>query len=249
MDEDVKDCFVRPFEVDGRLFGISVLDDEYDETLARALVFQLNHAVGRLSGICEIPEHPFFPIMYRSEAGFGTGTGYVIWVGKWHLDQLSKSAGTDHGLRVCLSIQSQYFHELIHRVRIGSPDEDYQEILPLLGEFLYDPASNALRNLEFAVLSALLKKNLLSGSFTDRYCSDWMTVTRILLWEHAQRGKGFNVPSSLEAQLEMLQVLPLLFHDMEARERDDIVRRYMLLPIEEVKRVSEELGAELSLDY
>lgn len=252
--------FSNSFEIGGDVFGLSFWKKTNDsknaipEEKIKGFLELLHNAVERLRGITKIPDEPYFPICFvENMQGFGTFSGFGIDIGLEYPQQFADAPDCAGCGIVRASVESQYFHELLHRVRLDRVDEDRRELFPMMGEFLYDPAKNIERNSVFVEMGSeivrILKKGMPWCFSGDRYLPGWVSVSRILLFEAKELGAIVPIPGSLDAQLEIFGRLPELFASFGVEERDGILKRYLPLSIREIEEISLGCGQRLGLLY
>ncbi len=232
------------FEIDSRFFGV-LAEPAYtgeiflpDEKLLCAFVSELNAAVQRLNEIVPSSRLEFPVRIQTSQSNMSTFSGYLIDIGDCYVKDLSASFDRGDYKEVSTCIQSEYFHELIHDRRRDRADEDMLELLPLLGEFLYDPTSNEYRNKVFQklgheVMESYLKNTLLTEQ--NRYIEAWAVISQLLLFEYSRLDNAFTVPSVFEERMALIIGLPELYKTVSQEKRDEILRKYLDRPCEELE--------------
>jgi len=211
----------------------------------RAFVFQLDKATERLCQLQDIFPLERFPIELNRMRNFGSkGVAYIFEAGTMFVHKLVESAETESFLAACLDVQSQWFHELIHRIRINYKDaDDRSEVVPLLGEFLYDPKNNTENE---------WVKELPYGSIEcgiGDYTGNWITASKLLLWELKQLNPDLKTPDSLEGQMELIAGLQNLYVDVLQEQRDNILAKYLPMEIRAIEQAASDYAKELNLKF
>lgn len=186
------------------------------------------------------PQHNF------SASFFG---GDQVKFGEKYLYEIAKSVlSKDEASlkRILISVESQFFHELLHHLT----DEDYldtggREEMPLLGEFLYNPGENSERNEVFrgnnkAILNEEDAKA--SGKWFEIYDRPWQKIdVVILLHELIELG----VISSEEKNWEkILQELPQYYSQVPEEQRMAILKKYVVLPKADLYKTCDQIARE-----
>lgn len=149
------------------------------------------------------------------------------------------------------SLESQYFHELIHTFNDKDEVENGTvEELTLLAEFLYDPLNNAERNEHvFSIFGRVIYEEAETrarGKWHEEYDTPYQKVTsRILLWELALRGK-IQPPLSPSMQKKILMNLDAYYGQIPENERDDILHKYARMKRSELYEIGAELDSKLA---
>lgn len=261
------------FTINGRIFGVVVSANPFakapynriqmpDAEALKAFIFQLDAAVTRLSGILSPSAYnkgDLYPIELTHQTNMsvpGLG-GDQVSASISYVNTLAESFERGDYAQVSAAIQSQYFHEQVHDLRREILD-DSRELLPLMGEFLYDSANNEYRSDVFRKMGEEARRALLeSGEMESRkllfgmpsYESEWVILSRILIWEYSRIDPGFSVPKTLEEQLAAVVGLPELYKNIPQESRDAILKKYITMPCEEIERLSAEYGKELGFGY
>ena len=254
--------FSNSFEISGDIFGVefeeasNVLVRKPPKVVLGRFMELLHNAVERLRRITEISRQAHFPISFDKHGDFATGCGYLIEIGVKYLEEFRKTQECEQCLETRASIESQYFHELLHRVRLYRQDEDGREMVPMMGEFLYDPQMNKVRNEVFKQLGTNLGQLLKSTSHPDHtkdvhspYLRDWVHVSRILLFQYKMLHTDFSLPSSASEQVGVVEHLASLFQSVDAKTRDEILKRFVHLSASDIETISADCKMRLGLHY
>ena len=252
-------CFSNSFEISGDVFGV-IFEEIPGASMCRppqnvigGFVERLHNAVERLRIIIEIPRLAHFPIKFETRKNFATFSGFLTNIGVEYLEEYAKTQECQRCLETGASIESQYFHELLHRVRRDRLDEDARVLIPMMGEFLYDPQMNRFRNEFFEQLGIELGQLLQSTSHPnysyDVYLRDWVHISHILLFQYKMLYTDFTVPSSRSEQVGVVERLPVLFQSVDAKTRNEILRKFMLLSANEIETISSYCQQQLGLHY
>lgn len=252
------------FEIEGRFFGMRARENLKGELFVPgqgalgAFVSELNAAARRLSGIVSSDRWSFPVTIQTGQQNMSSDFGDSIHVGDCYVRGLSSASERGDYTAVASCIQSEFFHELIHNFRASEPHEDYRELLPLLGEFIYDPANNAYRNDVFRKMGEEARQAILEQGKMDSpkmlfgrpaYENEWLALSKVLVWEYSRIDENFSVPQTLEGQLAVVVELPGPYKTVPQEARDAILRKYLTRPCEEIERLLAEYGKELGLKY
>ena len=250
--------------------GLSWMDkDEIDVSLLnedqlRAFFYELSVAVSRMKEV--LPEYGrrLFPVRLRKQDNMDVGSGgFLVSIDNTRPRRLAESLQGGTYQAVSTELQSEYFHELLHGVRIDLADDgvighdDLSEAIPELGEFLYDPAKNVERNKVYRVLGSNVVacetmkkfKNLEDLAYQDRHDQGWLPISRLLIGERQKLKPSFVVPQDLEGQYNLLVNLPDAFRDIPQAQRDGILRKYIKADMRDIEQASLAYGKELGLKF
>lgn len=240
---------------DNRLYGISWTTELLPPSVSvNAFICQLDIATKRILLILRNTGYELgnkFPLRFTDIQNFRVGKGgWVVDVGVKHVYDLVKSTYEGTSRKTCVDIQSQYFHELIHRVQLDL-FESAGETIPQLGEFLYDPKNNENRNQLFRSAT----KEVIEGKLEGKrpmvgglgYNSSWAVDLRLLLWEYKQLKPRFFVPSLREDQIKLILDLPSLYARVSQEQKNAILAKYITKHEDEVAKISMEYAKELGL--
>lgn len=144
-------------------------------------------------------------------------------------------------------IESQFFHEQLHHIqREDDLNLQTSEELTLLGEFLYNPRSNKIRNKS---VFQKMGDNILSGINGDNYDIAYGNVTsRILLYELVKR-EIIKPPTTKEQAASVFSNLSLYYGKFSQKERDAILMKYLRMKTPEHYKLCEQYKKELNLPY
>lgn len=217
----------------------------------------------RYNTICEklnieVPEEELLRIKLSSQKAFTTPIGGAdqIGMGIQHIEILLKAILEKDEEKISDTkalIESQYFHEFIHQICDEDfLDNDTIEELTLLGEFLYNPKDNKMRNHEvFNALSEQIfnEENLKENNKWGVYHKAYKTVTsKILLNELMERGY-ITPPISEQTIQSILSNIDKPFSEMTENERDEILIKYLPMKKDELIKlgisVSEKFGLSI----
>jgi hypothetical protein len=137
-------------------------------------------------------------------------------------------------------------HELIHDFR-GKLAYGYQfsELLPQLGDFLYDPTNESSKMDDF--LGRIERM-----STKERYKEVKVgmgNMFKLLLWEYKEMHPSFKVPELEEEQMALLKKLPSLYEKVPPEQRDAILKKYLLLSDKDIMGELWHITNELGLKF
>ena len=121
--------------------------------------------------------------------------------------------------------------------------------MTLIGELLYDPKNNTRSNQVFESLSESTFENLRGNKPLDSYETEWLKMSKILLWEYKHAVSGFAIPQPLEGQEVAVRALPNLYSSLTEEKRDAIIRKYLLKSDGELDAIALFYGKSLGLKF
>ncbi len=248
------------FEINGRYFRVEY-SKPLDIKLLKAVVYQLNVAVDELSKIAGYNEEvflirirsigdrrqpPAFGLEYESERealpiisiplDYGGGGDFV---------SLALSFESGNYQEVSRAFRASLRHELIHRFRDRIGEAMDWELLPLFGDFLYDPNASgreeSIRNIEH-----ISKKTKYEKQEYTLYRAD---AFKLLLWEYGRLNPDFKVPALEEEQVKLIKQLPSLYDKVSPEQRDEILKKYLMLPDKDIMQRLAGITMQLDLKF
>ncbi|MCX6776746.1 MAG: hypothetical protein NTY73_02100 [Candidatus Micrarchaeota archaeon] len=245
------------FEINGRIYGITYNEGvrPLDLTVIKAFIYQLDVAASRFPTIEGCDPYTYsgkqLPIFVdKGSLGyFQFYNSFQIRIGRDDIEELAKFPKDYKD--ISMLIQSGAFHEYIHMLQVDlclnkmMPRGSASELVSQLGEFLYNPKENKLVNDNFKGYVEGFRK----GEKIGEHGSDWITMTKILLWEYRQLTPSFSIPESREAQIDLISKLDSLYADMPQKQRDEIIKKYVVLSHDEIEKRSAACSKELNLKF
>lgn len=219
-----------------------------DET-TKAFVAHLHQAVSRMRSLDELESTHIFLLSFTIQDSNFSMLPYMVGIRAGLLDEFCTYSSHPEFAALTTLIESGYFHELVHYVQYLRSD-DPNEITSLMGEFLYNPGLNAIRNeYKFSDYSFRGSEFVRTGKRPgkkEHYVLGWLVAAKLLIAELSDSGR-LAVPPSVEEQLTLLPRLPQLFAAVEQDARDRILARYIRLAKRNLEMLSKEAGRRAGL--
>ncbi|MCX6775416.1 MAG: hypothetical protein NT130_01015 [Candidatus Micrarchaeota archaeon] len=245
------------FEINGRIYGVTYNEGvrPLDLTVVKAFIYQLDVAASRFPTIEGCDPYTYsgkqLPIFVdRGSVGlFQFYNSFQIRVGRDDIEDLAKFPKDYKD--ISMQIQGCAFHEFMHMLRVDLclnnmiPKGSARELVSQLGEFLYNPKENKMANDMFKKFIEGFRK----GEKIGYHGNDWITMARILLWEYRQLTPSFSIPESREAQIDLISKLDSVYAGMPPKQRDEIIKKYVVLSDEEIEKRSAACSKELNLKF